>query len=116
MPKIIKKRISKHESPDEGFQETVDDIRSRLKERQRTLVIGLVGFLVVLIAAGGFYIYNKSQRDKAAELRQEAYRLFYNENPAQPSLGGDDYKKALELFTKSYDIRKNGDVLLYIAY
>ncbi len=116
MPKIIKKRISKHEGPDEGFQDTVDDIRSRLKERQRVLVMGLAAFLVVLIAAGGFFVYNKSQRDKAAELQREAYQLFYNENPAQPSAGGDNYKKALDLYTKSYDIRKKADVLLYIAY
>ena len=116
MPKIIKKRISKHEGSDEGLQDTVNDIRDRLKERQRALVIGLAAFLVVLIAAGGFYIYNKSQRDKAAELQREAYQLFYNENATQPSVSGDNYRKALDLFTKSFDIRKRADVLLYIAY
>ncbi len=116
MPKIIKKRISKHEGSDEALQDTVNDIRYRLKERQRALVIGLAAFLVVLIAAGGFYIYNKSQRDKAAELQREAYQLFYNENATQPSASGDNYRKALDLFTKSFDIRKRADVLLYIAY
>ena len=116
MPKVIKKRISKHESPDEGFQDTVNDIRSRLKERQRSLVMGLAAFLVVVIAVGGFFVYNKSQRDKAAELQHEAYRLFYNENLAELSEKGDNYKKALDLFTKSYDIKKKADVLLYIAY
>jgi predicted negative regulator of RcsB-dependent stress response len=116
MPKIIKKRISKHEGSDEGLQDTVNDIRSRLKERQRALVIGFSAFLVVLIAAGGFYIYNKSQRDKATEFQREAYQLFYNESPTQSSVSGDNYRKALDLFSKSYDIKKRADVLLYIAY
>lgn len=116
MPKAIKRRISKHEGSDEGFQDTVDDIRSRLKERQRALVMGLAAFVVVSIVVGGFFVYNKSQRDKASELRLEAYRLFYNENSASPSESGDNFRKALDFFTKSYDIKKKPDVLLYIAY
>ncbi|MGO9378189.1 MAG: tetratricopeptide repeat protein [Dissulfurispiraceae bacterium] len=116
MPKVIKKRISKHENPGEGLQDTVDDIRSRLKERQRLLVMGFAAFLVVLIAVGGFVVYNKSQRDKAAELQREAYRLFYNDNSAELAGSGDNYRKALDLFTKSYDIKQKAYVLLYIAY
>jgi len=116
MPKVIKKRISKYEGPEEGFQDTVDDIRARLKERQKMLIRGLAAFLFVLIVIGGFYVYNKTQNSKAAQLQGEAYRIFYSESAAQPSTGSDNYKKALDLFTQSYEIKKSAVVLLYIAY
>ena len=116
MPKIIKKRSENFNSSDEGLRDTVEDIRSRIKERQRMLVIGLAVFLVVLISVGAFFIYNKSQGDKAAGLQREAYGLFYNENAAQPAIEGENYKKALALFRESYNLKKKADVLLYIAY
>ncbi|HMK56798.1 MAG TPA: tetratricopeptide repeat protein [Dissulfurispiraceae bacterium] len=116
MPKVIKKRMSRHEGPEEGLQETVEDIRARLKERQKVLVKGLAVFLVVLIAISGFYVYTRSQAAKVFDLQRKAYALFYNEAAAQASSGGDNYKKALDLFTQAYDIKKRADILLYIAY
>jgi predicted negative regulator of RcsB-dependent stress response len=116
MPKVIKKRSEKFNGSDESLQGTVEDIRARMKERQRSLVIGLVVFLVLIAAVGAFFIYNKSQADKAAGLQREAYLLFYSENSAQLLMAGENYKKALELFRKSYDVKKKADVLLYIAY
>ncbi|HTZ18934.1 MAG TPA: tetratricopeptide repeat protein [Dissulfurispiraceae bacterium] len=116
MPKVIKKRSEKFDGSDESLQETVEDIRDRIKERQRTLVIGLAVVLVLIIAVGGFYMYNKSQSSKATGLQREAYMLFYSDNAAQPSVAGENYKKALDLFRKSYDVKKKADVLLYIAY
>ncbi len=115
MPKIIKKRALKHDGSDEDLKETVEDIRSRLKERQRTLVIALVVFLIVIISAGAFYIYIKSQRDQSAAFQRDAFAAFYGESGAQPG-AGVDYKKALELFKKSYDLKAKSDVLLYIGY
>jgi predicted negative regulator of RcsB-dependent stress response len=116
MPKAIKKHSEKHDGSDEDLRGTVEDIRSRIKERQRTLVIGLAVVLVVLVSVGAFFIYSKSEGDKAAGLQREASRLFYNENVTQPAISGENYKKALELLRKSYDVKKKADVLLYIAY
>jgi TolA-binding protein len=116
MPKVIKKHSEKHDGPDQDLRGTVADIRSRIKERQRMLVIGLAIFLVLLVSVGAFFIYTKSVGDKAAGLQREAYRLFYNENVAQQATTGENYKKGLELFRKSYDVKKKADVLLYIAY
>jgi predicted negative regulator of RcsB-dependent stress response len=116
MPKIIKKRNVQHGKPEENLRDTVDDIRVKIKEQQRTLVIALAAFVIVLIAVGGFFIYNKWQGDKADELQREAYKAFYNEGGVQSPAAGEDYKKALGLFRKSYDAKKRADVLLYIAY
>ncbi|HMK59942.1 MAG TPA: tetratricopeptide repeat protein [Dissulfurispiraceae bacterium] len=116
MPKVIKKRISKHENPEESLQETVEDIRGRLRERQRILVRALAAFLVVLVVICGFYIYNKTRTAKAAELQGKAYNLFYSENGAQSADGRENYKKALDLFMQAYEIKKSADILLYVAY
>jgi predicted negative regulator of RcsB-dependent stress response len=116
MPKVIKKRHVQHGKPEENLRDTVDDIRTKLKEQQRTLVIALAAFVIVLVAVGGFFIYNKWQGEKADELQREANKAFYNEGVTQPSATGENYKKALDLFKKSYDAKKRADVLLYIAY
>jgi len=116
MPKVIKKRGEEFDGSDESLQETVEDLRTRLKERQRSLVIGFAVALVLILCVGGFFVYNKSQATKAAGLQREAYLLFYNENAQQPLVAGENYRKALDLFRKSYDVKKKADVLLYIAY
>jgi predicted negative regulator of RcsB-dependent stress response len=114
MPKTIKKRGLQQAHHEENLKGTVEDIRGKIKEQQRILIIALVAFLVVLIAVGGFFIYSKWQGEKAEALQLEAYKAFYNEGGAQAQ--GDNYKKALDLYKKSYDAKKKADVLLYIAY
>jgi predicted negative regulator of RcsB-dependent stress response len=116
MPKTIKKRSLPRIHHEENLKGTVEDIRTRIKEQQRTLIIAIAAFLVVLAAVGGFYIYNKWQGEKAEALQLEAYRAFYNEGVPQALAPGENYKKALDLYRKSYDARKKADVLLYIAY
>jgi TolA-binding protein len=116
MPKVIKKRAAKSSQSEENLRDTVDDIRSRIKGQQKSLVIALGLFLAVLIAAGIYFYYTKSAGEKAAAFQREAYSAFYNEGNAQPSLAVQNYKKALDLFRQSYDAKKKADVLLYIAY
>jgi predicted negative regulator of RcsB-dependent stress response len=116
MPKTIKKRSLQQVHHEEGVKGTVEDIRTRIKDQQRTLIIALAAFLVVIIAVGGFYVYNKWQGEKAEALQLEAYRAFYNEAGSQALAPGENYKKALDLYKKSYDTKKKADVLLYVAY
>jgi|WetSurMetagenome_2_1015567.scaffolds.fasta_scaffold00139_24 TolA-binding protein len=115
MPKIIKKRSLKGQT-DETLMETVDDIKSRIKTQQKALVITLAVVIAVLLIAGGIYYYLKSNSDKADGFRRAAYVAFYNEGAAQPAVAGENFKKALDLFRQSYDVRKNADTLLHIAY
>jgi TolA-binding protein len=105
-----------HASQEENLRDTVDDIRSRIKAQQKLLVIALGVFLFVLIAGGGYFVYSKSAGEKADALQRDAYRVFYSDGAEQPSATGENYKKALDLFRKSYDEKKKADVLLYIAY
>ena len=116
MPKVIKKRNVQHSSQEENLRDTVDDIRSRIKEQQKMLVIALGIFLFVLIAGGSYFIYSKSAGEKAEAFQRDAYRAFYSEGAGLPAATGENYKRALDLFRKSYDEKKKADVLLYIAY
>jgi predicted negative regulator of RcsB-dependent stress response len=112
MPKTIKKRDQRQTRHEDHIKETVEDIREKIREQQRTLIIACAAFLVVLVAVGGVFIYNKWQGEKAEALQLEAYKAFYTEGQAP----GENYKKALDLYKKSYDAKKKPDVLLYIAY
>lgn len=116
MPKVIKKRIEKKPEHEGDIRETVEDIRERLKERQKTLVYALLIFGVLVITIGGFFIYSKVNTSKALELQYEGYRLFYGDTQAaQFMTPADRYKNALEKFKQSYAAKKNPVVLLYIA-
>jgi predicted negative regulator of RcsB-dependent stress response len=115
MPKVIKKRETKPGRSDETLMDTVDDIRSRIKSQQKTLAIALIIAVVVLVAAAGIYMYSRSQDHKAASLQVDAYKAF-NVAVSQPSQAADNYKKALDLFKKSYDEKGKADTLLLVAY
>ena len=116
MPKTIKKRSLQQAHSEDHSRGAVEDIRAKIKEQQRTLVIALAAFLVVLVAVGGFFIYNSWQGEKAEALQTEAYKAFYNEGGTLAVAPGENYKKALDLYRKSYEAKKKADVLLYIAY
>ncbi len=116
MPKMIKKRIEKKEDKEEDIRETIGDLRERLGAKQRTLVLGLAAFLVVVSVAVGFLVYNRFTTNKALELAAEGNKIFYGNGTASPLPPAERYKKALALFRESYDKKQRAPVLLYIAY
>lgn len=116
MPKPIKKRVEKKTTPEEGLKETVEDIKVRLKQRQRMLVYSLIIFSVLTVSIVGFVFYNKAATNKALELELEGYRLFHEDYTAQFVSPEERYKKALGMFQSSYEKKKKPHVLLYIAY
>jgi predicted negative regulator of RcsB-dependent stress response len=115
MPKVIKKRDTKSGQSDENLMDTVDDIRSRIKGQQKILAIAFAIVIVVLVAAGSIFMYSRSQAQKADTFRIEAYQAF-NAAGTQPAQAGENYKKALDLFKKSYDVKEKADTLLFMAY
>jgi predicted negative regulator of RcsB-dependent stress response len=115
MPKVIKKRDTRSGQSDENLMDTVDDIKSRIKSQQKALAIVFIVVVLALIAAGGIYMYSKSQTQKADTLRIEAYKAF-NTAASQPATANENYKKALDSFKQSYDVKEKADVLLFIAY
>jgi tetratricopeptide (TPR) repeat protein len=116
MPKAIKKRTSKKAA---GTEEEVRDrlvsLKDTLQERKKTVLKYGAIVLVVLIAITGFLFYDYSSKKKARMLAYEAYKIYANLYQSQPLPKEERYKKALDIFKKSYDARKSPSVPLYIA-
>lgn len=116
MPKIIKKRIvKKAHTEEEELKETVEDIREKLKERQRTLVYAIGIFFIAVISIVAFIVYQKTSSTKALELEFEAYKLFHGDDQTSFIAPSERYQKALDLFKKSYETKKKPATLLYMA-
>lgn len=111
MTRIIKKQPD----TERKIQDTIGDIRDRLKYRQKILIFSLIAFLVLIGSAAGYILYNKSASNKASQLEYEGYKFYYGQFQAKPDLSDDRYKKALEKFSESYNKKKNPNVLFYIA-
>lgn len=115
MPDIRKKQSDRKTTPEKEIQETIENIKERLKYRQRNLIISVIAFIVIISSITGFVIYNKYASDKAASLEYEGYKLLYAKDQAKLGISEDRYKKALEKFKESYSTKKSPNVLYYIA-
>jgi predicted negative regulator of RcsB-dependent stress response len=115
MPKAIKKRVDKKTQNDGDIGEAVSDIRKKIKDQQRNLVYALLVFGLVIITVGGFFIYNRVNAGKAADLEYEGYKILSDANPSQYASVSDRLKKALDKFNASYAAKKNPSALLNIA-
>ncbi len=115
MPRIIRKQSDRKTTPEREIQETIGSIKERLKYRQKILVISLIAFIVFIGSVTGFFLYNKSASNKASLLEYEGYKIYYGQFQTEPDISDDRYKKALEKFKESYNIKKKPNVLFYIA-
>src|SRR3972149_8795035 len=116
MPKAIKKRTAKKITDTElGVKEKLVSLKDTIQERKKTVLRYGAIILVVLLAIPAFLFYDYSSRKKAKALEYDAYKIYQNINQTQPLTTEERYKKALDIFKKSYDTRKTPSVLLYIA-
>lgn len=116
MPKAIKKRTSKKTPDTESeVKDKLVSLKDTLKGQKKTVLKYGVIILVVIIAIPGFLFYDYTSKKKARMLEYEAYKIYQNIYQAQPLNRDERYQKALDIFKKSYDIRKSPSVLLYIA-
>jgi predicted negative regulator of RcsB-dependent stress response len=116
MPKVIKKRVQKKTVATEAeVTDKLAGLKDILKERQKSVLKYGVGVLFIIIAIISFLLYNYTSQKKARTFEYEAYKIYYNEYQG-PSLNNEEqYKKALDIFKKAYDIRKSPLSLFYIA-
>ena len=116
MPKVIKKRIAKKPADaEEEVKSKLAHLQDTLKERQKTVLKYGAIILVVVFAVTGFLFYAYSSQKKAKELEYEAYKIYYNVYQKQPLSREEQYRKALDIFKKAYDIRKSPVSLFYSA-
>ena len=116
MPKVIKKRIQKKTVTTEAeVTDKLAGMRDTLKERQKSVLKYGVGILVIIIAIISFLFYSYTSQKKARTFEYEAYKIYYNEYQGPSVNKEEQYKKALDIFKKAYDIRKSPLSLFYIA-
>lgn len=116
MAKVIKKRPDKKKAVQE------DEVKSaalqsleRAKEYQKQLIIGGVGIAAVIIIYLVASLYSSSVAGEAYELELEANNLFYGTNTAESMTEEDRWKKAMELYKKSVDLKATPSALYYLG-
>jgi predicted negative regulator of RcsB-dependent stress response len=116
MPKAIKKRVAKKtDTPEEGVQTTLSNLKDTFLERQSTALKIGIGILVIIIAVVSFLVYSYTKETSAKKLEYEAYKIYYSRGPIQPANREEQYMKALNAFRKAYDTSKSPFSLYYIA-
>ena len=116
MPKVIKKKISKKiVSAEADVKDRLVSLKDTIKNRQKTAIKYAGVILVIIVAVGGFLIYSFASRNKAKMFEYEGYTIYYNDNQGKFINKKDQYRKALDMFEKAYNIRKSPVSLYYIA-
>lgn len=115
MPKAIKKRVAKSARSEEGVKDVLYGAKEYIGERQKIFFAVIVGVIVVSVAAAAFFIYRSSSESKARALEYDGYRIYYGLYQKQPLQKEEQYQKALEKFSKAYDVRKSPYSLFYMA-
>lgn len=116
MPKAIKKRASKKISGTESeVKDKLVSLKDTIKEQKKAALLYGAIILVAILAISGFLFYDYTSKKKAKMLEYEAYKTYYSLYQTQPINKEERYTKALDLFKRSYNIRKSPTVLFYIA-
>jgi tetratricopeptide (TPR) repeat protein len=116
MPKIIKKRPAKKKPVQEPEVKTAAlgalDLMKQ-KRRQAIMIVSVV--VVVALALMVFKIYTSSQNQKTHDLEMEANTYYYGEAPYTALPPAERWKKALDLYKKSIDIKATPTALFYLG-
>jgi tetratricopeptide (TPR) repeat protein len=116
MPKPIKKKVSKKKAlKEDEVKSTLLQIVERAKMRQRQIIVtcSIVGVMIVAFII--FSLYSSSVAKKAYSLELEAYNLYYGKNIDESMSDEDRWKKALELYKKSIDVKVTPTALYYLG-
>ena len=116
MPKVIKKRPAKKKPVQ------VNEVRSaalqaldKIKARQKLVIVGGSAVIVMLVLFILFSWYSSSMSRRASDLEKEAYRYYYGETADEAMSDEDKWKKALELYTQSLEVKVTPSALFYTA-
>lgn len=114
MPKVIKKRVTKHKA-EEGVKDIIRDTKDFVSGRQKIIIPLLTVIVVSILTIAGFFIYRANISSRAGSLEYDAYKIYYGLYQKQPLQKEEQYQRALEEFKKAYEIRKSPFSLFYIA-
>jgi tetratricopeptide (TPR) repeat protein len=116
MPKVIKKRVAKKKPVQENeVKSAALQALYKIKERQKHLIIAVSIVAAVVILYVLFALYSSSLNKKAYSIEKEAYNIYYGAKSAEPMPDEEKWKKALELYEKSVDVKVTPTALFYLG-
>ncbi|HDH53557.1 MAG TPA: tetratricopeptide repeat protein [Nitrospirae bacterium] len=116
MPKIIKKRSARKKAVQENeVKSAALQALDKIKQRQKQVVTGVSVVAALIILYVIFALYSSSMSKKAYSLEMEAYNVYYSDTSEESGSEEDRWKKALELYKKSVDIKATPITLFYLG-
>jgi len=116
MPKVIKKKPARKKSVEESeVKSAALQALDKIKERQRHFIIGVSVIAAVVALFLGTSLYSTSQYKKASSLEREASNFYYGENIVAALPEKERLNKALELFTRSTEVKVTPTNLFYLG-
>jgi tetratricopeptide (TPR) repeat protein len=116
MPKPIKKRVPKKKTIEEN---EVKSIALQALDMAKTRQKQIIAILSVIVAIGVVYVafslYLSSVAKKAYSLELKAYDFYYGKNTNESMSEEDRWKKAIELYQKSIDVKVTPTALYYLG-
>lgn len=115
MPKAIKKRIPKKKPVEENeVKGALMQILDTVKERQKEVTIGAAAVLVVIVIIAAAKFFSSSSYEEAYSIEMQANDYYYG--AADKSVTGEErWKKAMELYQKSIDVKVTPTALFYLG-
>lgn len=115
MPRAIKKKASKKDSPEVEIASVLENMKDTLKKKQKmVLTYSLIAASAVLVLAVIIY-YQHTADQQSREIESRAYNVYYNLYQKKSMSKQEQYQQALDLFQQAYNKQKSPRVLLYIA-
>ncbi|MBI4847632.1 MAG: tetratricopeptide repeat protein [Nitrospirae bacterium] len=116
MPKIIKKKPAKaRPAQEDEVKHAALHALDAVKQKQKQVITIVSAILAVAILVVAFKFYSSSQNEKAYALEKEAYNIYYNTRSDKTTPEMERWKKALELFKKSVDVKATPTALYYLG-
>jgi tetratricopeptide (TPR) repeat protein len=115
MPKVIKKRtVKKKPKKDDEVKSVALQTIEKLKKRQKQVITVAGAVIAVILLIIIITAYSSSQKNQAYAFEMEAGRYYYGEIKESLSME-DRFKKAIELYQQSIDIRPSPTALYYLG-
>jgi tetratricopeptide (TPR) repeat protein len=115
MPKVIKKRaVKKKPKKDDEVKSVALQTIEKLKKRQKQVITVSGAVIAVILLIIIFTAYSSSQKNQAYSIQMEAGRYYYGAAKEAMSME-DRFKKAIELYQQSIDIKASPTALYYLG-
>lgn len=114
MPKVIKKKtVKKTTAQEDGVKSVALQTVEALREKQKQVLIAVSAIVIIIVLIVSVSMYSSSQYKEAYAIEKEASRYYYGEGIDESQ--EERWKKALELYQQSVEIKSTPSALFYLG-